>query len=118
MIRKINHKNNFYFVTSADWEGTVHCSSASEAANSAIENVLREFGKETKLAPGIVVFDLGKYGRLGDADISTRIFYTPSVLADIGMHTNSKKVDKIMQTLSTDSDTWDFPHDRTPPEES
>ena len=117
MIKKISHKNKFYFVTSADWESIVHCSSSSEAANSAVEGVLKKYGKQAKLDPAVIVFDLGKYGSLGDADIATEIFYTPAVLADIGMHSLSKKVDVMMQTLPSNSSSWDFLDKPIDPEE-
>ena len=108
MIKKIDKKNKFYFVTSADWEGITECQSASEAANTATEGALREFGKATKLAPGIVVLDLSEYGKLGNSDEATHVFYTPTVLADIGLHDLSKKVDLLMKDIQSSSSGWNL----------
>ena len=107
MIKKIDKKNKLYFVTSADWEGIVECRSCSEAANTATEGALKKFGKKTKLAPGIVVLSLTEYAKYGSADSATHIFYTPTVLADIGLHSLSKKVDVLMGKLTNSSESWE-----------
>ncbi len=91
MIRKSDQNKSLYYVVCADWESVVEGVDQEDAAASAIEEANNEYGKELCLAPTMVSINLKEVCDDMDVVESTEILYTPTVLANAGMHALSKK---------------------------
>ena len=78
MIKDIKSQDNFYLVKCSDLECMVLEDSYENAACYGLNNIIKKYKSETNLSFMISV-DLIK-----DYEIDTRIFYTPSILNDLG----------------------------------
>tara|TARA_A100001011_G_C14002885_1_gene712182 strand:- start:418 stop:717 length:300 start_codon:yes stop_codon:yes gene_type:complete len=87
--------SNMYFVTSADWEACVVSTSFDKAVSKALSKLFKEYGKNLKLSPAIIVVDTTNYC-INFSEDHTKVFSTSMVLSDIGEHSLAKKFKKIV----------------------
>tara|TARA_Y100000356_G_C11225102_1_gene271492 strand:- start:51 stop:314 length:264 start_codon:yes stop_codon:yes gene_type:complete len=72
----------------------------NDAAAISIEKAHDEYGKNLCLSPSMIVMDISLASKELDAVESTHVIYTPTVLADAGMHSLSKKYSKVLKMIS------------------
>jgi len=110
MMIRLSKKNEkmFFLVSSANWEAVVCASDTEEAAAIAIEEASMEFEKDLCLSPTITVFNVNDICMDENLDPDLiNLFYTPTVLANAGMHSLAKKYSKVIGLMSK-NDTNDF----------
>ena len=104
MIRKIKKETtNLYYVFCADWETVIEASSSNQAARTGMEISFKKFGKSLNLSPTLMCLSLTDYNKTVDIDSSLEVFFTPELLADIGLHDLSKKFLTILKTMNDPS---------------
>ncbi len=94
MIKLEQDVNDFFFCTSADWSTIVKAENENEAANKAVSKVMNELEEEALISPCLRVKKIKE--KFEDSDILIRI---DKVLADIGMHKESRSMSKILKNL-------------------
>jgi hypothetical protein len=104
MIRKYDNQEDLYHVTCADWESVISAKDENEAAALSVEGAHEEYGRMLCLAPSMVVMNLTTITKSLDAVESTHIIYTPTVLANAGMHSLAKKYAKVIKLIKDDPD--------------
>jgi hypothetical protein len=78
MIRSVESQDSFYLVTCADMECMVLTTSPEEASGIGLKNILNKKGQDTNLSFITSVDYINKHKN------ETFIFYTSSVLNDLG----------------------------------
>ncbi len=94
MIKLEQDISDFFFCTSADWATVVKAENENEAANKAISNVMSELKEEAFISPCLRVKKIQE--KFEDSDILIRI---DKVLADMGMHKESRSMSQILKNL-------------------
>ena len=85
-----------YYVLGADWDSLVDSSGTSEAAVSVFEGQYSKDGKNVKLSPTMTVVNLSALIKDLDCESTVDILSTPTVLADAGLHSLSRKFRDII----------------------
>lgn len=96
MIKLDSSSNNFYFCTTADWSTVVLAESKGEAANEGLKLAKEVLDENCTLSPCMRVKKIEE--KFEDKDSLLRI---DEVLADIGMHKESRSMSEIIKNLST-----------------
>jgi hypothetical protein len=106
MIRNTeDEKRKIFFIQCANWEGAVLAYDEKEAATLALEEANDIFGKNLCLAPSITVHDMNKISTHESLDHDLiNLLFTPTVLADAGMHSLSKKYSKVIKAMSGETE--------------
>ncbi len=94
MIKLEQDVNDFFFCTSADWSTVVKAKNENEAANRAVSKVMNELEEEALISPCLRVKKIEE--KFEDSDILIRI---DKVLADMGMHKESRSMSQILKNL-------------------
>ena len=89
MIRSDESQENFYLVTCADLECVVLAASPEEASCLGLKNILKHKGLNTNLSLIISVDFISKHKN------ETFVFYTASVLNDIGHFKLAKDLESL-----------------------
>ena len=94
MIKLEQDISDFFFCTSADWSVVVKAENENEAANKAVSKVINELKDEALISPCLRVKKIKE--KFEDSDILIRI---DKVLADMGMHKESRSMSQILKNL-------------------
>ncbi len=94
MIKLEQDINDFFFCTSADWSTVVKAKNENEAANKAVSKVMDELKEGALISPCLRVKKIKE--KFEDSDILIRI---DKVLADMGMHKESRSMSEILKNL-------------------
>jgi hypothetical protein len=104
MIREVEKENSsLYYIFGADWETVIEANNSNQAARAALESSFKKFGKQLNLSPTVMCLSLTGYNKSLDIDSCLEVFFTPELLADIGLHDLSKKFLTILKTMNDPS---------------
>lgn len=92
MIKLDNSKNSFYFCECADWSTVVESQDANSAAKNAVKNMLEEFDGNVSFCMRVKKIN----EKFEDSDNLIRM---DKILADLGMHKESKSLSEIMKNI-------------------
>jgi hypothetical protein len=108
MMRKIDKDNPTFYVSCADWECVLPAQDYDDAASIALERASEKYGKHMNLSPSVGVMNLTKSYEEMDVVDSTYFVYTPTALANAGLHSLSKKYSKVIDLIKNQDGTEDF----------
>jgi hypothetical protein len=94
MIKLDISKESFYFCTTAGWSTIVQAEDENKAAGKAITEGINWLQQEAEISPCIRVKKIEE--KFEDSDVLIRI---DGVLADIGMHKESRSMAEIIKNL-------------------
>ena len=98
--RNVTKKSeDLFFVSSSDWEVVVSAPGAVEAATKAVEERLKEFPRATNLSTIILALNISKVAEEVDAPNNLHILYAPRILANAGMHEESKQLQQLIEEI-------------------
>jgi len=80
MFKRLENQENYYRISSADWEYMVVSSSFDEACSEAVKKMMKLHGENLKLSLTI------KASKITESKIKTDFFYTPTILSNLGFH--------------------------------
>lgn len=89
MFKSSENQQNYYRISSADWEYIVISSSFEEACSQAVKEMIKLKGGDLNLS-----FTL-EASKLSGFDVETNFFYTPSILSDLGLHDLAKSFSEV-----------------------
>ena len=96
-------KEKTYYVECANWKSLQYSNNPMEAATEAFEEVLCKYKKKTEVSPVITVLDLTTSMQDITLEDNIHFVYTPTVLANAGLHSLSSNfqdiIDNLKQTL-------------------
>ena len=95
MIKLEDSKDSFYLCTSADWFTVVKASCENSASRKALKCVIDQLKEDAQISPCMRIKKIEE--KMEDSDI---IFRIDKIFADMGMHENSKSLNKIINYLS------------------
>ena len=95
MIKLENSTDSFFLCCSADWYTIVKAKCVDTASKKALEFIIKELGENAQVSPCMRVKKIEE--KMEDSDILIRI---DKIFADMGMHQNSKSLNKIINFLS------------------
>tara|TARA_R100000808_G_C2152693_1_gene162308 strand:- start:5088 stop:5405 length:318 start_codon:yes stop_codon:yes gene_type:complete len=98
--RKVDSDSkDLFFISSADWEVVAEGNDATEAATIAVERHLGENPTSTNISTVILALNISKCTESIDASESIEILYAPKILANAGYHSESKKLQYIIDEI-------------------
>lgn len=90
---------DLFFISSSDWEVVLSAPGAVEAATKAIEERLGEFPTATNLSTVILALNISKATESIDITDNLHILYAPRILANAGLHEESKQLQQLIDEI-------------------
>jgi hypothetical protein len=103
LIEKPKRKESTYYVECANWRSMVNASDETEAATTAFEEALSKYQTHTEISPVATVIDVSSV--INDMELGNNLHfvYSPTILANAGMHKRSKSLQYIIENLKNKS---------------
>ena len=99
--RKVKENSqDLFFISSSDWEAVVEASDSTEAATRALEERMEEFPESTNISSIILALNITKELAESSGGDKIELLYAPKILANAGLHEESKKLQTIIEEIS------------------
>jgi hypothetical protein len=92
---------DLFFVSSCDWETVLEAGDASEAATRALEDQIERNPVDTNVSTVVLALNLNKTLEEADAPSNLEVLYAPQILANAGMHEESKRLQYIIDEIKS-----------------
>jgi len=100
--RKVgNEDRDLFLVSSSDWETVLEAATASEAATLALEDQLEKRPSDTNISTVVLSLNLSKTLQEVDAPNNLHVLYAPKILANAGLHGESKRLQYIIDEIKS-----------------
>ena len=99
LIANRDKKESTFYVECANWKAIINAVDPTEAATMGFEEGLAKYSKAIQVSPVVTVLDISSSMRDLDIQENIHFVYTPTVLANAGMHKTSKNFQEIIQNL-------------------
>ena len=103
LVEKPKIKENTYYVECANWRVVINASDETEAATAAFEEALEKYQTHTEVSPVATVIDISSIMRDMEVGDNFHFVYSPTILANAGMHKRSKSLQYIIENLKNKS---------------
>tara|TARA_B100000214_G_scaffold248641_1_gene182672 strand:- start:1069 stop:1386 length:318 start_codon:yes stop_codon:yes gene_type:complete len=101
LLPKPTKKENLFLVEFALWQCVVAAEEPEEAATLAFEEVLEKYKSNTEVSPVFTVLNISMSMDKMDIGDNLTFVYSPTVLANAGMHKTSKELQSIIENLKS-----------------
>jgi hypothetical protein len=99
--RSSEHQSqDLFLISSSDWESVAEGDDPTEAATSALEARLEEFPDSTNVSTVILAYNISQSMHSMDAESNLHILYAPKILANAGLHEESKNLQHIIDEIT------------------